>query len=90
MAEPIDLFDNAQSRFERDRDYAKLQGQRLYWFSRSGVRLHTYREPAGDLTTFTNSSVLTDFVVKTITSDEIKGLKALKKSDWIFSTYKIH
>ena len=61
----IDLFDIVQSRFERDRDYAKLQGQGLDWFSRSGVRLRMYREPAGDLITSTKSSVLTNFVVNT-------------------------
>ena len=55
----IDLFDIVQCRFERDRDYAKLPGQGLDWFSRSGVRSRTYREPAGGLTTCTNSGVLT-------------------------------
>ena len=29
----IDLFDIVQSRFERDRDYAKLQDRGLDWFS---------------------------------------------------------
>ena len=44
----------------------KLQGQDLDWFSRSGVRLCRYREPAGDLTTCTNSRILTNFVVNTL------------------------
>ena len=61
----IDLFDIVLSQFERDRDYEKLQGQGLGWFSRSGVRLRTYREPAGDLTICSNSLVFTNFVVKT-------------------------
>ena len=50
---------------EQDQDYAKLQGQGLDWFSRSAVRLYMYPEPTGYLTTFTNSRVLTNFVVNT-------------------------
>ena len=30
----IDLFDNVNSRFERDQDHARLQGRGLDWFSR--------------------------------------------------------
>ena len=65
VPDSIDLFDIVQSRFERDTDYVKLQGQRLDWFSQSGVRLHTYQEPAGDLTPCTYSHLLTNFVVNT-------------------------
>ena len=61
----IDPFDIVQPRIERDWDYAEFQGQGLDWFSRSGARLFTYREPAGDLITYTNSRVLSNFVVKT-------------------------
>ena len=55
----IGLYDNVQSQFKKDQDYAKLQGQGLDWFSRSGLILRTYQEPAGDLTTCTNTRVLT-------------------------------
>ena len=60
-----DLFDIAQSRVERDRDDVKLQGQGLDWFSRSGDRLCTYWEPAGNWTTYTNSRVLSNSIVNT-------------------------
>ena len=59
----IDLFDIVQSRIERDWEWAKLWGLGLHWFPRSGVRLCTYRERAGDLTNCTNSRVLTNFLV---------------------------
>ena len=45
----IDHFDIVQSRYEQDRDYAKLQGEGLDWFSKYRVRLPTYQEPARDL-----------------------------------------
>ena len=61
----IELFDIVQSRFERARDYAKLQGQELDWFSRSGARLRTYREQVGGLITCTSRRVLSNFVVNT-------------------------
>ena len=62
----IDLYDIRQSRFESDRDYAKLQGQGFDWFSSSGVRLRIHVSgTSGGLTTCTNSLVLTNFVVNT-------------------------
>ena len=60
-----DLFDIVNSRFERDRDHARLQGRGLDWFSRSGFRLHTHRELVGNFTTCTSSNNLTDFLVNT-------------------------
>ena len=56
-----DLFDIVNSRFERDRDHTRLQGQGLDWFSRSAVRLCMHREPAGNFTTWTISRILTNF-----------------------------
>ena len=63
VAADIDLFDLVQSRFEQDRDQAKLQGQGSDWFSRSEARLRTYREPEEDLTTCTNTRLSTNFVI---------------------------
>ena len=59
----IDLFDIANSRFERDLDQARFPGRRLDWFSRSGVRLLMNQEPAGNVTTCSCSRILTNFVV---------------------------
>ena len=61
----IDLFDIFSSQFERDQDHARLQGRGLDWFSGSGVKLCTHREPAGNFTTCTISRISTNFVVNT-------------------------
>ena len=60
----VDLFDIVNSRFERDWDQARLQGEGLDWFSRSGVIAYTL-EPVGNFTSCTISHILTNFVVNT-------------------------
>ena len=59
----IHLFDIVQSRFEQIKIMQSYNVRDQ--FSRSGVRLFMYQEPAGDLTICTNSHGLTNFVVNT-------------------------
>ena len=61
----IDPFDIVKSRFERDLDHMKLQVYGLYWFSRSGVRLHIHWGAAENLITGITSHISSNFVVNT-------------------------
>ena len=72
FAQQIDIFYIVYSRFERDWDHARHQDRGLHWFSwslslsaRSGVRLRSHLESAGNFTTCTTSRILTNFVVNT-------------------------